>query len=206
MTPPVSRVAFPAMSTSIALTGVGVSDRALARAAGAARRLAEEWEQRFSRFRPDSLLCRLNAANGQPFSADETFLALLETAAAAVRRTAGRFDPSVLPALEAIGYDRSIDQVRAVPPRQPAITAPCTAPASPAGVRFGSTASRARSRCRPACASTSAASPKAPLSICSRRSLRTGRAAASTLAGMPWCGARRRRNVVDDRHRGSASP
>ena len=115
MTPPISRTAFPAMSTSVELTGVGVPDRAMAHAASEARRLAEAWEQRFSRFRPDSLLCQLNAANGQPFPVDDAFLALLETAFEAVQCTAGRFDPSVLPALEAMGYDRSIEDVRAMP-------------------------------------------------------------------------------------------
>lgn len=116
MTHRIAYAAFPAMSTSVALTGVGVSERALSQAMEEACQLAEAWEQRFSRFRPGSLLCRLNAAEGQPVPVDETFLALLNAAADAVRRTAGRFDPSVLPALEAIGYDRSIEQVRAEPP------------------------------------------------------------------------------------------
>ena len=116
MTPRIAYAAFPAMSTSVALTGVGVSERAISQAAAEACQLAEGWEQRFSRFRPGSLLCRLNAAGGQPVPVDDTFLALLDAAAEAVRRTAGRFDPSVLPALEAIGYDRSIEKVRADPP------------------------------------------------------------------------------------------
>ena len=88
----------------------------ISQAAAEASKLAEAWEQRFSRFRPGSLLCRLNAADGQPVPVEDTFLALLDAAADAVRHTAGRFDPSVLPTLEAIGYDRSIEQVRADPP------------------------------------------------------------------------------------------
>ena len=104
-----------AMSTVVALTGVGVAEQTIARAAEHARQLAEAWEQRFSRFRPSSLLCRLNAANGRPVTADETFRALLERAALAVARTGGRFDPAILPALEALGYDRTIDLVRAAP-------------------------------------------------------------------------------------------
>lgn len=108
--------AFGAMSTSVALTGVGVPETAMAQATERARQLADAWEQRFSRFRPDSLLCRLNAADGQPIPADATFRAVLERAALAVRQTDGRFDPAMLPALEAAGYDRDIDQVRASPP------------------------------------------------------------------------------------------
>jgi thiamine biosynthesis lipoprotein len=116
MAPPVSRRSFPAMSTTVELTGVGIADRDLDQAAGLARLLAEVWERRFSRFRPESQLSRLNAANGEPCSADDTFLGLLETAISAVQRTSGRFDPSVLPALEALGYDRSIDRLKAAPP------------------------------------------------------------------------------------------
>lgn len=114
MTIQVAYGAFPAMSTSVALTGVGISERAVAQATERAHRLAEAWEARFSRFRPDSLLSRVNAAGGQRVPADDTFRSLLERAALAVRRTGGRFDPSMLPALEALGYDRTIDQVRAV--------------------------------------------------------------------------------------------
>jgi thiamine biosynthesis lipoprotein len=122
MTPSVSYLSFPAMNTTVELTGVGVADRELVRAAGLVPRLVAEWERRFSRFRPDSQLSRLNAANGEPFNADDSFLDLLETAVRAVRRTSGRFDPSVLPALEALGYDRGIDQLKATPP--PSIPVP----------------------------------------------------------------------------------
>jgi thiamine biosynthesis lipoprotein len=104
------------MSTTLTLTGVGTAERETARAADVVHRLVEEWQLRFSRFRPDSLLSRLNAASGHPFRADDTFLALLETAALAVRRTSGRFDPSVLPALETLGYDRDINQLTVCPP------------------------------------------------------------------------------------------
>ncbi|MBL8129955.1 MAG: FAD:protein FMN transferase, partial [Chloroflexia bacterium] len=115
MTGHVTHGSFPAMSTSVALIGVGVTASAMADATERARQLAEAWEQRFSRFRPESLLCRLNAAGGQALPVDVTFCALLARAAQAVRETGGRFDPSVLPVLEALGYDRSIDQVRAAP-------------------------------------------------------------------------------------------
>lgn len=115
MTAHVTHGSFPAMSTSVALIGVGVTASAMADATERARQLAEAWEQRFSRFRPESLLCRLNAAGGQALPVDVTFCALLARAAQAVRETGGRFDPSVLPVLEALGYDRSIDQVRAAP-------------------------------------------------------------------------------------------
>lgn len=106
---------LPAMSTTVEITGVGVEPGEVARAVQLGRRLAQEWEAQFSRFRPDSQLCRLNAAGGAPVQVEDVFLNLLETARAAVFRTEGRFDPSILPALEAAGYDRSIEHVRATP-------------------------------------------------------------------------------------------
>ena len=115
MTSHVVRGDFRAMSTTVAMTGVGVPEKSMEQAVDNARRLAEEWEQRFSRFRPDSVLCRLNAAGGQAIPADDTFRSMLEGVVQAVGRTGGRFDPSILPVLEALGYDRSIDEVRAGP-------------------------------------------------------------------------------------------
>lgn len=72
------------------------------------RLLFEQQEQRFSRFRTDSLLSRLNA--GEPI-ADPWLDAALELALEAHRRTGGRFNPAILPALEAAGYDRSFEHV-----------------------------------------------------------------------------------------------
>jgi thiamine biosynthesis lipoprotein len=112
---PLARATFAAMSTTMAIVGVGVPEAAAARAADRGQRLAADWERRFSRFRPDSQLSGLNAAGGRPFPVDDVFLDLLEGARAAVRRTGGRFDPSILPALEAAGYDRSIEGVGATP-------------------------------------------------------------------------------------------
>ena len=100
------------MSTTVALTGVGVSTQEVAHAVVLGEELARWWERLFSRFRADSQLSRLNAANGQPIVVDDAVIALLDFAAHAVEHTGGRFDPSILPALEAVGYDRSIEQIR----------------------------------------------------------------------------------------------
>ena len=77
-------------------------------------RFFAEVEAELSRFRPDSGLSRLNAAAGQgpqrvsPMLADALALAL-----EARERTCGVFDPTVLPALVAAGYDRSFELVAA---------------------------------------------------------------------------------------------
>jgi thiamine biosynthesis lipoprotein len=113
MTSPLVRGSFLAMSTTVEVLGVGISTQDFDRAIAVARQLADSWEDRFSRFRAGSQLIRLNAARGRPTKVDSTFISLLEMAADGVRRTGGRFDPSVLPALEAAGYTDDIEQVRA---------------------------------------------------------------------------------------------
>jgi thiamine biosynthesis lipoprotein len=78
-----------------------------------------ELEARWSRFRPDSELSRLNAAAGRTVVVSrDTFLAV-ERAVAAWHATGGRFDPTVLPALVALGYDDDLPAVRARGDRAP---------------------------------------------------------------------------------------
>ncbi len=114
-TSPLRRGSFTAMSTTITVGGVAIDPGELEQALELARTLAEEWECRFSRFLPESMLSRLNAAGGRQTGVDAEFLDLLVTMRDAVIRTGGRFDPSVLPALEAAGYTETIDRVRATP-------------------------------------------------------------------------------------------
>jgi thiamine biosynthesis lipoprotein len=71
----------------------------------AAARLAS-LEATWSRFRPDSELSRLNAAAGRPVVVSELTYAVIARAVDAWERSGGAFDPTVLPALAASGYDR----------------------------------------------------------------------------------------------------
>ncbi len=66
-------------------------------------------ERRWSRFRDDSEVSRLNAAAGSPVTVSPDTLLLLGRAVDAWRRTGGAFDPTVLPALLAAGYVASIE-------------------------------------------------------------------------------------------------
>ena len=63
-------------------------------------------EARWSRFRPDSELTRLNQLPGRHVVVSADTMILVEHAVAAWRLTGGAYDPSVLPALRAAGYDR----------------------------------------------------------------------------------------------------
>jgi FAD:protein FMN transferase len=69
-------------------------------------------EARWSRFRPDSEVSALNRAGGRPVVLSPETFTLVALAVVGWRATSGRFDPTVLDALEAAGYDRSLEQVR----------------------------------------------------------------------------------------------
>lgn len=94
----------------------GGSDDDIARTAA----LFAEAEQTLSRFRPESELCRLNASLGAPFMASPLLFDAVAAAVAWARRTRGIFDPTVLDALEAAGYDRTFEEVTAAGARPPA--------------------------------------------------------------------------------------
>jgi thiamine biosynthesis lipoprotein len=72
----------------------------------------QELERRWTRFDDRSELSRIGACGGHPVVTSPETLLLVERSVEAWRRTAGRFDPSVIGALEALGYDRDFDRVR----------------------------------------------------------------------------------------------
>ena len=73
-------------------------------------------EQALSRFDPASDLCALNAASGAWVEVGERLAAALRLAKSARDETGGRFDPAILPALLAAGYDRSFERLDVQPP------------------------------------------------------------------------------------------
>jgi thiamine biosynthesis lipoprotein len=78
-------------------------------ALGAAREEVAACERELSRFDPASDLSRLNAAGGRWTPVGRRLLEALRLALEAREETGGRFDPTVLPALAAAGYDRSFE-------------------------------------------------------------------------------------------------
>jgi thiamine biosynthesis lipoprotein len=112
------QLSFKAMGTacSITVTVVGDDLWSAERALAAARAEVGACERVLSRFLPGSDLSRLNAAAGEWADADPRLLDALDAALDARAETGGRFDPTVLPALVAAGYDRSYEKLR---PRMP---------------------------------------------------------------------------------------
>lgn len=111
---------FRAMNTDVGVWLWSTAPGAPA-ALDAAPAFFEQVEQELSRFRPDSGLNRLNAAAGQgPQPVSTTLEAVLRLALDAARETGGLFDPTVLPALQAAGYDVSFERIDASGPHDPA--------------------------------------------------------------------------------------
>jgi len=79
-----------------------------------ARDLLEALEVRWSRFRPDSELSRINDGGSRPVTVSQDTFALVALAVHAWRATGGRFDPTVHDAVCAAGYDRSFEVLRPV--------------------------------------------------------------------------------------------
>ncbi len=81
--------------------------QALETAAAALRAL----EARLTRFQSSSELSALNRADGDWFLASKTLFEIARLARDAREATNGLFDPTILNALEAAGYDRSFDEI-----------------------------------------------------------------------------------------------
>jgi len=112
------------MTTEIELFVDG-SDAKLAREAlRGTERFFHKVEARFSRFRAGSELAQLNLASGQVASVSPDLAELVELALAAARASDGIFDPTVIGALEAAGYERSIERIRRDGPHPPRRVAP----------------------------------------------------------------------------------
>ena len=117
---------FRAMNTDVTVLAPAVSIEDERRLARQVAEIFEASEQRFSRFRPESELCRLNRL-GRLSPASTPFLAVLARAERFVRLSGGRFNPTVGGSLIAAGYDRSFEP--GCDQRQPAREAP--GPATP---------------------------------------------------------------------------
>jgi thiamine biosynthesis lipoprotein len=104
---------FRAMGTSVRVLTEGGSAVPTGPAGRAIVGTFEREERRFSRFRGDSELSLVNAAAGRPVRISSSFRSVMRLALDAAASTDGLFDPTVLGAMDAIGYDRDFDEVLA---------------------------------------------------------------------------------------------
>ena len=104
-------VQFRAMNTDVLLAGEGSADE-LAKGFEQAEQFIHASEDRFSRFSEASELSELNRSTGMWFKASPELFAVILLTRRYYHYTRGLFDPSILPNLQRVGYDRSMDLVR----------------------------------------------------------------------------------------------
>jgi thiamine biosynthesis lipoprotein ApbE len=110
---------FRCMGCDVVVAGAG--DRELA----AIRRLFDDRDRMFSRFRADSELCAVNLAAGTPTLVSPRFAEMVACALAVADRTDGLVDPTIGASLAALGYDRDFAELGDDPaPAGPVAPAP----------------------------------------------------------------------------------
>ena len=107
---------FRAMGCDVVVSGGSGANRA------AIERLFHERDAMFSRFRADSELNRVNAAEGWAVHVSDEFAGMLAVALDVARDTGGLVDPTLGAELEAAGYDADFAELPADGgPRAPAV-------------------------------------------------------------------------------------
>ena len=102
---------FRAMNTDVLLAAEG--DEEGTSLFNEAREFILESELRFSRFLPDSELSKMNQTAGEWVSVSDDLMDLLIQSRTYFEETDGLFDPSMLTDLKRVGYDRSLELVKA---------------------------------------------------------------------------------------------
>ena len=100
-----------AMNTDILLAAEGQANQLMA-GFEHARQFIQTGESRFTRFSEDSELSELNRSAGKRFRASPDLFSVVALAQRFFHLTRGLFDPSILPDLRRVGYDRSMDVLR----------------------------------------------------------------------------------------------
>jgi thiamine biosynthesis lipoprotein len=106
---------FRAMNTDMLVAAEG-DPAAVAVGFRRVREYVQEAEERFTRFSEDSELSRLNQSSGTWRTVSPELFEVIRTASECASASSGLFDPTILDALEAAGYDRSMDDVRTTGP------------------------------------------------------------------------------------------
>jgi thiamine biosynthesis lipoprotein len=104
-----------AMNTDILLEAEGQADQIQAGFEQASQTI-QSGESRFTRFSEESELSALNRSSGKRFKASPDLFSVVALSRRFFHLTRGLFDPSILPDLKRVGYDRSMDLLRELGP------------------------------------------------------------------------------------------
>jgi FAD:protein FMN transferase len=115
-------VKFRCMNTDVCIL-LWAHDSEAGRALNQAKSGFISMQDKFTRFDKDSELSVLNNSAGKPFKASAELYEVVELAVQYYYLTNGKFNPAIIFALEAIGYDRSFEQLQEIkiplPNKQP---------------------------------------------------------------------------------------
>lgn len=100
---------FRSMNTDVSAWLWQADERAARPALREVERFFRETHTRFTRFEADSELSALNASSGQSFAASPQMFEVVDLALKYSTLTDGLFNPTIIGALEAAGYDRTFD-------------------------------------------------------------------------------------------------
>lgn len=100
---------FRCMNTEVSAWLWSANEAAARTALREAERIFRDAHARFTRFETASELSALNASSGRPFAASPNLFEVVEQALRFSRLTGGLFNPAIIGALEAAGYDRSFE-------------------------------------------------------------------------------------------------
>jgi thiamine biosynthesis lipoprotein len=103
-----SREQFSAMGTTITLL---LPEKSRTEGLELVSELFEQWESQLSRFRPESELSHLNRLSGKQAIVSDLLFKVLKEALLAAQASDGIYDPTLLPQLSLLGYDRSFDEL-----------------------------------------------------------------------------------------------
>jgi FAD:protein FMN transferase len=102
---------FRAMNCEVTFAAEG-QGREIEQGFAVTRSDVEAYEQRFTRFKDTSELSQLNWFSGNWFVASNDLFDVIQDALSLYKQTNGLFNPSILPDLKRIGYNRSMDEIR----------------------------------------------------------------------------------------------
>ncbi len=105
----VVRASFQALGTDVSVAVIRPAD--LAESLGHVQAVMDRVDRSLSRFRRDSELCVLETRTGAPCAVSPLFWEACMLAGSAFEATHGWFDVTVRDAVEAAGYDRSIELI-----------------------------------------------------------------------------------------------
>jgi thiamine biosynthesis lipoprotein len=103
---------FRAMNSDIVLAAEGADRVSIEHGFTQVREFITKSEERFTRFSDVSELAELNRSAGQWFQASDEMFDVLQIAYLLANVTGGLFNPAILPTLQRLGYNRSMDELR----------------------------------------------------------------------------------------------